>query len=88
MANKLPSRCIFNECRAAYQPDSLQNMTEVEATLISQNLQFQKIYRLPKSRWAPLRDRVINVPIPVVNVKKTIESLPRNPTDSGLIEIN
>ena len=83
-SNKLPSRCIFNECRAADQPDSLRNMTEIEATLISQNLQFQKIHRLPKSRWAQLRDRVINVPIPAVNVKKTIESLPRNPTDSGL----
>ena len=87
-SNKLPSRCIFNECRTADQPDSLRNMTEVEATLISQNLQFQKIHRLPKSRWAQLRDRVINVPIPAVNVKKTIESLPRNPTDSGLIGVN
>ena len=45
-------------------------MTEVEASLISQNLQFKKIHRLPKSRWAQLRDMVINVPVPAVNIKK------------------
>lgn len=41
MENKLPSRCIFNECQAADQPEFFRNMTEVEATLISQNLQLQ-----------------------------------------------
>ena len=63
-------------------------MTEVEATLIAQNLQFRKIYRLPKSRWAQLRDRVINVPVPTQNVNQTIKNLPRNPSDSGLIGVN
>ena len=62
LANKLPSRCILNECRAAEQPDSLKNMTEVEASLISQNLQFLKMFRMPKSGWGQTRDRVINVP--------------------------
>ena len=52
LGNKMPSRCMLNVCRMAYQPDSLKNMTEVEASLISQNLQFKKIYRLPRSRWA------------------------------------
>ena len=52
LSNKLPSRCILNECKAADQPDSLKSMTEVEVSLISQNLQFRKIHRLPKSRWA------------------------------------
>ena len=84
----LPSRCILNECRTADQPESLKTMTEVEASLIAQNLQFRKIHRLPKSRWAQLRDRVINVPVPSRNVKATIESLPRNPSDSGLIAVN
>ena len=88
LANKLPSRCILNECRAADQPNSLKTMTEVEASLISQNLQFQKIHRLPKSTWAQLRDKVINVPVPCTNIKNTISSLPRNPSESGLIGVN
>ena len=41
LKNKLPSRCILNECRTAYKPEALRNMTDVEATLIAQNLQFQ-----------------------------------------------
>ena len=88
LQKKLPSRCILNECRTAEQPASLKNMTEVEASLIAQNLQFRKIHRLPRSRWAQIRDRVINVPVPTQNVRATIESLPRNPSDSGLIGVN
>ena len=88
LRNKIPSRCILNECRTAYQPEPLRNMTEVEATLIAQNLQFQKIHRLPKSRWAQLKDKVINVPVPTGNIKNTLTSLPKNPSDSGLIGVN
>ena len=84
----LPSRCILKECRIADQPESLRSMTEVEATLIAQNLPFRIIHRLPKSRWVQLRDRVINVPVPTRNIKAPIESLPRNPSDSGLISVN
>ena len=88
LANKLPSRCILNDCKMTDQPDSLKNMTEVEVSLISQNLQFRKIHRLPRSLWAQCRDRTINVPVPTGNIKNTIASLPRNPTDSGLIGVN
>ena len=70
------------------QPDCLSNMTEVEVSLIALNLQFKKMFRLPKSQWAQLRDRVINVPIDPINLQSTIEKLPRNPSDSGLIGVN
>ena len=63
-------------------------MSEVEVSLIAQNLQFRKIFRLPKSRWAQIRDRVICVPVPCQNIKNTISKLPRTPTDSGLIGVN
>ena len=65
-----------------------KNMTEVEVCLIAQNLQFRKIFRLPRSRWAQIRDRVINVPVPSVNIANTIKSLPKNPSESGLIGVN
>ena len=87
LSNKMPSRCILNECRTAYQPDSLKNMTEVEASLISQNLQFQKLYRMPRSQWAQTRDRVINVPVPTISIKNTIKNLPRNLSESGLLGV-
>ena len=88
LRNKIPSRCIFNECRVADQPDCLRNMIEVEVSLISLNLQFRKIFRMPKLQWAQLRDRVICVALPSRNIAQTISSLPRNTTDSGLIGVN
>ena len=88
MENKMPKKCILNECRMALQPDCLRLMTECEVTLIAPNLQFKKIFRLPRSGWGQLRDRVINVPIPTLNIKNTIKRLPRNPSDSGLIGVN
>ena len=83
----MPSRCILNECKVSDQPDCMRNMSEVEVSLIAQNLQFRKIFRLPKSRWAQIRDRVICVPVPCQNIKNTISKLPRTPTDSGLIGV-
>ena len=84
----MPSRCIVNLCRIAHTPDCLKTMTEVESTLIAFNLQFKKIHRLPKTLWPHFKDRVINVPVPARNVKQTIQKLPRNPSDSGLIGVN
>ena len=51
-------------------------------------MQFRKIFRLPKSQWAQIRDRVICVHVPCQNKRKTISQLPRNPTESGLIGVN
>ena len=73
LRNKMPSRCILNECRMAYQPDCLKTMTAMESVLIAQNLHFIKIYCMPRSRWAQLRDRVINVPVSCGNVKKQLK---------------
>ena len=49
-------------------------MTEAKVSLISQNLHFKKIHRLPKSPWAQLRDRVIDVPLSAVNITEAIEN--------------
>ena len=75
--NRMPSRCVLNENRVADQLDALRNMSEVEVSLIAQNIQFRKIVRLPKTQWAQLRDRVICVPVPCQNIKNTISSLPK-----------
>ena len=50
LKNKMPSRCILNDCKVSDQPDCMRIMSEVEVSLIAQNLQFRKIFRLSKSR--------------------------------------
>ena len=51
------------------------------------NLLFQKVVRLPKSQWPALRDRTVNIPVFEADVIKTVESLPRTPSEAGIIPV-
>ena len=48
---------------------------------------FQKIHKLPKSRYPALKDRTINIPIYESDVVRTLESLPRTPSEAGIIPV-
>ena len=63
------------------------DLTEVENSLIARNLIFQKIYQLPKSRSAAMKDRTINIPIYEADVLHTVETLPRTPIEAGIIPV-
>ena len=39
------------------------NLTELENCMIALNIIFQKVFRLPKSRWPAMKDRTVNIPI-------------------------
>ena len=62
-------------------------LTELENNLIARNIIFQKIHKLPKSRWSGTHDRLVNVPVGPQDVLNTIESLPRTPAEAGIIPI-
>ena len=62
-------------------------LTEVENNLIALNLIFQKIYQLPKSRSPAMKDKTINIPIYEADVMKTVEALPRTPSEAGIIPV-
>ena len=63
-------------------------LTELEASLISINLVFHKIFMLPKSRWTGLTGKVINVPITSETINQTLVQLPRTPTTAGLVSLD
>ena len=63
-------------------------LTDLENVLIALNIPFQKVFKLPKSRWPAMKDRTVNIPIYESDVLKTIENLPRTPTEAGIIPIN
>ena len=67
--------------------DELQ-LTELENAMIALNIIFQKVFKLPKSRWPGMKDKTINVPVYESDVLNTIKTLPRTPTDAGIIPIN
>ena len=62
-------------------------LTELENAMIALNIIFQKVFKLPKSRWPAMKDRTVNIPIFESDIIKTIESLPRTPSEAGIIPI-
>ena len=62
-------------------------LTELENCMIARNLIFMKVFKLPKSRMAAVKDRIVNVPINEEDIKKTLMSLPRTPTEAGIIPV-
>ena len=63
-------------------------LTELENSMIALNIIFQKIFKLPKSRWPAMKDKTVNIPIFEKDILSTIESLPRTPTSAGIVPIN
>ena len=62
-------------------------LTELENNLIAQNLIFQKVFQLPKSRWSATKDKLVNIPISKNDVINTLTNLPRTPSEAGLVEV-
>jgi hypothetical protein len=62
-------------------------LSEIENNLIAQNILFQKIFLLPKSRMSAVKDRLVNVPVAAADVINTVQSIPRTPREAGLIQV-
>ena len=62
-------------------------LTELENNLIAQNINFQYIYCLPKSRWGATKKQMISVPVQTSAIINTMTKLPRLPKDAGLIHV-
>ena len=87
MRGKIPSMATINGLRVAPIDTNLQ-LTELENNLIAQNINFQYIFCLKKSRWAATKKQMISIPVAVDTVINTIQQLPRLPRQAGLIPVN
>ena len=85
-SGKLPSMSITNGLYLSTIEDDC-HLTELENNLIAQNINFQYIFCLKKSRWAATKKQMISVPVAVDKVLNTLKQLPRLPRDAGLIPI-
>ena len=86
LGGKLPPMAAGNGLKLRLIPKDLI-LTELENNLIARRILFKKIYQLPKSRIASLKDKIINIPIGEEDIDNTLEMLPRTPTEGGLVEI-
>ena len=74
---KFPKMCVENGLGVDVIEDSDLKLTELENNLIARNIIFQKLHKLPKSRWSGTHDRLVNVPVGPQDVLNTIQSLQR-----------
>ena len=63
------------------------NLSEAETAIIAKTILFQMFYRLPKSLWTGVKNRLVNVPILETDIEETIKSLPRTPGQAGLVKV-
>ena len=72
---RMPKLCVKNGLEVDEIDEDLK-LTDLENNLIARNIIFQKVHKLPKSRWSATHDRLINVPVGPTDVLNTIENLP------------
>ena len=86
-SGKMPAMSIRNGLQLTKLDDTDLKLSEIENNLIAQNIVFQKIFLLPKSRMSAVKDRLVNVPIGPTDIANTIKSIPRTPKEAGLIQV-
>ena len=82
----MPKLCVKNGLEVD-EIDEDMKLTDLENNLIARNIIFQKVHKLPKSRWSATHDRLINVPVGPTDVQNTVENLPRTLAEAGIIPI-
>ena len=55
--------------------------------MTAKDIPYMKVYTLPKSLYSGFKDRLVNIPIEEEDIRHTIQSLPRTPTQAGIIPV-
>ena len=83
---KIPRLHVSNGLQTDPIPEELQ-LTELEQQLIALVQIFMKVKKLPKHMMNAVVDTVINVPMEIEDIEKTVTSLPRLPDDAELLVV-
>ena len=86
MKGKVPSMATINGLQLEHIDESCQ-LTELENNLIAQNINFQYIFCLKKSRWAATKKQMVSVPVAPETILNTVNQFPRIPREAGLIPV-
>ena len=62
-------------------------LSELEQQLIAKRLLFMKVFKMPRSRMSGIKDKVVNVPLENEDILNTTNSLPRQVSNSCLINV-
>ena len=92
LKGKLPPNSVMNGLKIDMTNKERKerglDLTEFEGSLVARQLMFQKIFLMPKSRWAGLKDKQILIPVSNDKIQNFLGQLPRTPTEAGLLAVN
>ena len=92
LKGKLPSFSVMNGLKinetTQERKEQGLDLTDLEGSLVSQKLMFQKIFLMPGSRWAGVMDKQILIPVSTEKIQKFLGQLPKTPTEAGLLAVN
>ena len=84
---KIPPKAAANSLEAVHVPESIQLRSYLEEALIARILLFIKIFSLKSSLMPAIKDKCVAIPLDANDVLNTVNSLPRLPSESGIIDI-
>ena len=84
---KIPPKANTNSLKALVVPENIKLKSYLEEALIARVLLFIKIFSLKSSLMPAMKDKCIVIPLEKEDINKTVECLPRLPSESGIIDI-
>ena len=84
---KLPPKASVNCLEAVPVPENVRLRSYLEEALIARVLLFIKIFALRTSLMPAMKDKCIVIPLDTRDVLNNVKSLPRLPSESGIIDI-
>ena len=87
---KIPPSSIKNGLTVEKLPPELADITTLENQLISINIPFMKIRKVPKSQTEKMDDRTVLVPLEPSDIMDTIKRthLPRSMDESAIVSVD
>ena len=83
----LPAKAVANCLKAVNVPENVKLSSYLEEALLARTLLFMKIFSLKSSLMPAIKDKCVVIPIDCVDVLNTVQSLPRLPSESGILDI-
>ena len=84
---KLPPKAAANCLKVVPVPESVCLNSYLEEALIARVLLFIKIFSLKSSLMPAMKDKCVVIPLEKNDIQDTVQSLPRLPSESGIIDI-
>ena len=84
---KLPPKASANCLEVLPIPESVHLQSYLEEALIARVLLFIKIFTLKSSLMPAMKDKCVVIPLDKKDIQDTMDSLPRLPSESGIIDI-